>query len=116
MGYPRGLEVLMARADPATVQRLMAEDIPDEYALADRIAALGLIRPSITQGLLADVQPHQVTYDALTTGGGSGGPVLSTEGKVIAINYAVLQQFAGSNFGIPARFAVLLLEAEKKSR
>jgi S1-C subfamily serine protease len=116
MGYPRGLEVLMASADPATVQRLMAEDIPDEYALADRIAALGLIRPSITQGLLADVQPHQVTYDALTTGGGSGGPVLSTDGKVIAINYAVLQQFAGSNFGIPSRFAVLLVEAEKKTR
>ncbi|MBI2115695.1 MAG: trypsin-like peptidase domain-containing protein [candidate division NC10 bacterium] len=116
MGYPRGLEALMARADPATVQRLMAEDIPDEYALADRIAALDLIRPSITQGLLADVQPHQVTYDALTTGGGSGGPVLSTDGKVIAINYAVLQQFAGSNFGIPARFAVSLLETSKRSQ
>lgn len=116
MGYPTGLEALMARADPASVQRLMAENIPDEYALADRIAALGLIRPSITQGLLADVQPHQVTYDALTTGGGSGGPVLGTDGKVIAINYAVLQQFAGSSFGIPAHFAVSLLEAEKKSR
>ena len=116
MGYPTGLEALMARADPATVQRLMAQDIPDEYALADRLAAVGLIRPSVTRGFLADVQPHQVTYDALTTGGGSGGPVLSTEGKVIAINYAVLRQFAGNNFGIPAHFAVSLLEPAKGSR
>ncbi len=116
IGYPTGLEALMARADPATVQRLMAQDIPDEYALADRLAALGLIRPSITRGFLADVQPHQVTYDALTTGGGSGGPVLSTEGKVIAINYAVLQQFAGSSFGVPARYAASLLGAVRRAR
>jgi S1-C subfamily serine protease len=116
MGYPTGLEALLAKADPATVQRLMAADIPDEYALVDRIAALGLIRPATTRGFLADVQRHQVTYDALTTGGGSGGPVLSTEGKVVAINYAVLRQFAGSSFGVPAQLAVSLLDAAKGAR
>jgi len=105
----------MARADPATMERLMSAHIPDEYILADRIAALGLIRPAITRGFLADVQRHQVTYDAQTTGGGSGGPVLGTDGKVIAINYAVLQQFAGNSFGIPAHLAIAILEAERIS-
>lgn len=102
MGYPTGPEALVARADPATLQRLMVAEIPDEYVRADRIAALGLVRPAITRGLLADAQRHQVTYDALTTGGGSGGPVL--------------QQFAGSSFGLPARLAIALLEAERRSR
>jgi S1-C subfamily serine protease len=45
--------------------------------------------------------PLQQRGHALTTGGGSGGPVLGTDGRVIAVNYAVLQQFAGSSFGIP---------------
>jgi S1-C subfamily serine protease len=116
MGYPTGLEALLAKADPATVQRLMAADISDEYALVDRLAALGLIRPATTRGFLADVQRHQVTYDALTTSGGSGGPVLSTEGKVVAINYAVLRRFAGNSFGIPAQLAASLLDAAQRTR
>jgi serine protease Do len=57
-----------------------------------------------------------VTYDALTTGGGSGGPVLSTDGKVIAINSAVLQRFAGSSFGVPFQLAFSLLDAAQSAR
>ena len=44
-------------------------------------------------------------YDAQTTSGGSGGPLFNRKGKVIGINYAVVRDFGGSNFGVPARYA-----------
>ncbi len=65
----------------------------------------GLIRPLTTWGHLSELQPHLLTYDALTTVGGSGSPILNAQGGVIGINQAVLAGFAGSNFGIPSRFA-----------
>ena len=51
-----------------------------------------------------------VVYDAETTAGGSGGPVLDIDGRAIAVNTAVIPEFGGSNFGIPAEYARRLLQ------
>ena len=42
-----------------------------------------------------------VAYDAETTRGGSGGPVLSLDGEVVAVTFAILAEFGGSNLGVP---------------
>jgi len=110
LGYPVGIEALLAKAETTVVRELMAKDVADVYRLADLMAARGLVRPSSTQGHLSDVQAHQLTYDAQTAIGGSGGPLLSKSGRVIGINYAVLEPFSGSNFGVPIRFGLELLE------
>lgn len=41
---------------------------------------------------------------------GRGSPILNTQGKVIGINQAMLESFAGSNFGIPSRFGLELMD------
>lgn len=110
LGYPAGMEALLAKAEGKAVKELMSEEIPDVYRLADSMAARGMIRPFSTQGHLSDVQPHQLTFDAQTAIGGSGGPLLSKTGRVIGINYAILERFSGANFGIPIRFGLALLE------
>ncbi len=110
LGYPIGIEALLAKAETTVVRELMAEDVADVYRLADLMAARGLLRPSSTQGHLSDVQAHQLSYDAQTAIGGSGGPLLSKSGRVIGINYAILEPFSGSNFGVPIRFGLDLLE------
>ena len=51
---------------------------------------------------------NKLVYDAQTAIGGSGGPVLGSNGKVVAINTALLKGFAGSNFGIPITRAIEL--------
>ncbi|HSD51917.1 MAG TPA: trypsin-like peptidase domain-containing protein, partial [Candidatus Methylomirabilis sp.] len=110
LGYPAGMEALLAKAEGEAVKELMSGEIPDVYRLADSMAARGMIRPFSTQGHLSDVQPHQLTFDAQTAIGGSGGPLLSKRGRVIGINYAILERFSGANFGIPIRFGLALLE------
>ncbi len=110
LGYPAGMEALLAKAEGKAVRDLMSGEISDVYRLADSMAARGMIRPFSTQGHLSDVQPHQLTFDAQTAIGGSGGPLLSKTGRVIGINYAILERFSGANFGIPIRFGLALLE------
>ena len=74
----------------------------------------GLIRPSTTQGHIGDVTRTDIVFDAPTTEGGSGGPVFSKEGVVVAVEYAVLSKFGGNAFGVPMHFAVELLKPPGK--
>jgi S1-C subfamily serine protease len=110
IGYPAGIEALLARVDPATLGKIIGIQGRRVNEITNELSQHGLIRPLTTWGHLSDVQPHQVTYDALTTSGGSGSPILNTQGKVIGINQAMLESFAGSNFGIPSRFGLELMD------
>ena len=56
--------------------------------------------------------PATFVYDADTTLGGSGGPVLDIRGAVVAVNAAILPEYGGSNLGVPvASVRALLAEA-----
>ena len=109
MGYATGLDAVLARADESTVRTIVTESNGDVGKILDRLAQRELIRPIVTQGHIGDVVTDKIVYDAQTTSGGSGGPLFNPEGKAIGINYAMLEDFGGSNFGIPARYAERLL-------
>ena len=64
------------------------------------------ISPAVTQGALNEIKPSKLVYDADTTSGGSGGPVFGPDGTVVGVNYAVMKEFKGSNFGVPIQFAL----------
>ncbi|MGE3172588.1 MAG: trypsin-like peptidase domain-containing protein [Planctomycetota bacterium] len=108
VGYPTGLAALLAKADAAQVQDLRARGA-DMTTVIRELAAADRISPVITQGTLGNVQERQLVYDAATTHGGSGGPVFGGDGTVIGVNYAILREFAGANFGVPIAFGRELL-------
>jgi serine protease Do len=108
VGYPTGLAALLARADNQLVDKLRQEQASMTQAI-EELAATGQISPMITQGVVSNVQERMLVYDAPTTHGGSGGPVFNGSGEVIAVNYAILPDFGGANFGVPIRFARELL-------
>jgi S1-C subfamily serine protease len=110
LGYPTGMHALVARAEPAFVEALLAGGELDFWQLAEALAAGGHIAPLATVGVVGQVTSGSVVYDAETTHGGSGGPVLDLEGEVIAVNAAVVPEFTGSNLGVPAGHAARLLE------
>ncbi len=108
VGYPTGLAALLARADSALVDELRRDSASMTTAIS-RLAATGQITPIITKGVISNVQEQMLVYDASTTHGGSGGPVFDGDGLVVAVNFAILPDFGGANFGVPIRFARELL-------
>jgi S1-C subfamily serine protease len=108
VGYPTGLALLLARADEQFVDGLRQRAASMTDAIAE-LAATKQIAPTITQGVLSNVKEFKIEYDAVTTHGGSGGPVFDAAGEVIAVNFAILPDFTGANFGVPIRFARDLL-------
>lgn len=112
LGYPLGIRALMARTGQAFLQQLMEEGDMDFWTAAERLSAEGYVAPLASRGIIGQVTGQAVVYDAQTTHGGSGGPVLSTAGEVVAINSAVLPEFAGSNLGVPSRHARRLLQLD----
>jgi S1-C subfamily serine protease len=111
LGYPAGVEALLAKADAAVVRQILAEGGSGTEALTEALARRGLIRPSTTQGHIGDVTGTDIVFDAPTTHGGSGGPLFNRQGVVIGVEYAVLGEFGGTSFGVPIRHALALLRA-----
>jgi S1-C subfamily serine protease len=116
LGYPTGLEALLAKAEPSVVQEILSDSGMSFERVTQDLSRKGLIRPSSTQGHIGDVTKTDVVFDAPTTQGGSGGPVLNRDGRVVAVEYAVLQQFAGSSFGVPVGYALELLKPPPGAR
>jgi len=109
IGYPTGLDALVARLDEDVVDPIVEAVGGDDERISRELARRQLIRPLATQGHLGDILPNRLTYDASTTLGGSGGPVFNQRGKVIGINTSILPEFGGASFGVPISFAGELL-------
>ncbi len=109
MGYATGLAAILARTDETTAHQIVTSSGGDISQVLNDLAHRDLIHPLITQGHIGDVLPDRIVFDAQTTSGGSGGPLLNRQGKVIGVTYAILNGFGGSNFGIPIRFSEPLL-------
>jgi S1-C subfamily serine protease len=104
LGYPTGLNALLARTEQDLATEIIAQ-ATDTMSLITELAARKAISPVITQGALNEVRQKRLVYDAETTSGGSGGPVFGPDGTVIGVNFAITRDFDGSNFGIPIEFA-----------
>jgi len=109
IGYPTGIEGILARAGSEVAQKI-AGGTQDVSQIMSQMASQQLIRPTTTQGHIGDVLKDKIVYDAATTSGGSGGPLFNRNGKVIGINVAVLKGFGGSNLAVPSRYANELLK------
>ena len=104
IGYPTGIEGILARAGSDTTQKVV-ENAHEVTQIVAQLAAEHLIRPTTTQGHIGDVLADKIVYDAATTSGGSGGPLFNRDGKVIGVNFAALSDFGGSNLAVPVRYA-----------
>jgi len=101
MGYPTGLLSLLVRAGDAFMARLKAEEGLGFWDVGERLATEGVIKPLASRGIVAQATPETLLFDADTTRGGSGGPVLDLSGRVIGIQSAIIADFGGSNIAVP---------------
>jgi S1-C subfamily serine protease len=107
LGYPAGINAIFAKTDPDITRQLF--NLPF-IPLVQELSNWGLIRPLSTQGHLSDAMHNRLVYDAETTSGGSGGPIINKKGKVIGINYGIFPGFRGSNMGVPISYGLDLIK------
>jgi S1-C subfamily serine protease/CheY-like chemotaxis protein len=110
VGYATGLDAILARAGDQTVEEIVKASAGDPKLVLIELAKRKLIRPLVTQGHVGDVLPDKIVYDAQTTSGGSGGPLLNRQGSVIGVTFAIVKGFGGSNFGVPIQYALPLVK------
>ena len=110
LGYATGISAILARAGEDAANDIAKTTGGKPREVDDELLRRKLIRPLVTQGHIGDVLPDKIVYDAQTTAGSSGGPLINREGEVIGVTFAVVKGFGGSNFGVPIRFAQPLLK------
>lgn len=110
MGYPTGLRSMLAQSGKTFIEKLQKDKSTGFWEVAARLAEEGFIAPLASRGIVGQATEETIVYDAETTHGGSGGPVLDVLGNVVAVNTAILREYGGSNFGIPATKVRSLLE------
>lgn len=109
MGYPSGPDRLLALLDDAE-SRGIQQRYGTPMAQLGYLAETKRIQPLTTQGNITDLDVRRIVYDARTAEGGSGAPLFGPTGKVIGVNFAVFTENQASNFAVPIRFGVSLLE------
>src|SRR6266849_3493221 len=109
MGYPSGLDRLLAMLDENEARQIQARYGSVESQLSF-LAQNKHIQPLTTQGNITALDANKIVYDARTGEGGSGGPLFGPSGRVIGITNAIFTENTASNFAVPIRPAVALLE------
>jgi S1-C subfamily serine protease len=109
MGYPSGPDRLLALLDDAE-SRGIQQRYGTPMAQLEYLAQTKRIQPLTTQGSITDLDVRRIVYDARTAEGGSGAPLFGPSGRVIGVNFAVFTENQASNFAVPIRFGLPLLE------
>ena len=110
MGYPTGLRSMLAQSGDAFIEELEITQNTGIWSVAARLSEADFIAPLASRGIIGQISSATIVYDAETTHGGSGGPVLDINGSVVAVNAAILPEYGGSNLGIPVAKIRALLE------
>jgi S1-C subfamily serine protease len=122
LGYPTGVDGLLQRIEENERREIQRTHGQSVVQVAIGLASRGLIRPLTTTGTISDALPGRIVHSAQTTEGGSGSPIFDRDGRVIAINSAILatvdgnQSFGGSNFGVPIKVAYELLQTYDRDK
>ena len=109
MGYPSGPDRLLALLDESEARGIQ-ERFGSVEAQLQYLSQKKLIQPLTTQGNITDLEARKIVYDARTGEGGSGAPLFGPSGRVIGVTFAIFTENTASNFAVPIRYAITLLE------
>jgi len=121
IGYPTGVHNLLFRVADNERNEILARIGEDPVDLARELGHRRQIQPFVTTGVIGDTTSTEIIHTASATGGGSGGPLILSNGTVVAIHYAAVRSpIRGDPFqtqrGVRAGFVWDILPAQLRNR
>jgi S1-C subfamily serine protease len=110
MGYPNGPDRILALAEESEARSINARYGSSLESLIRYLAESKRIRPQTTKGAITDLADRRIVHSAQTAEGGSGAPLFGQSGRVIGVNFAIFTENTASNFAVPVKYAMALLE------
>ncbi|MBC7911816.1 MAG: trypsin-like peptidase domain-containing protein, partial [Pyrinomonadaceae bacterium] len=110
MGYPNGPDRILAMVEDSERRSINARYGSSLETLINYLAESKRIQPMTTRGYITDLDARRVVHSAQTAEGGSGAPLFGQSGRVIGVNFAIFTENTASNFAVPVRYAITLLE------
>ena len=110
MGYPNGPDRILALAEESEARDINARYGSSLESLIKYLSESKRIRPQTTKGAITDLADRRIVHSAQTAEGGSGAPLFGQSGRVIGVNFAIFTENTASNFAVPIRYAITLLE------
>ncbi len=111
MGYPNGPDRILALAEESEARSINARYGSSLESLIKYLSESKRIRPQTTKGAITDLADRRIVHSAQTAEGGSGAPLFGQSGRVIGINFAIFTENTASNFAVPIKYAVTMLES-----
>lgn len=110
MGYPSGADRMLALLPETEAEAIETEYGGSLVTLLAQLSKRKLIKPLTTQGHITDLYRNRIVFDAATSQGSSGTPVLGESGQVIGITFAVFVDDSASNFAVSIATGIEQLE------
>ncbi|MDR1095538.1 MAG: trypsin-like peptidase domain-containing protein [Spirochaetaceae bacterium] len=122
VGYDKTLDLAVIKAEiaPEYVFSLIDRAAPEVGETVLAIGSPGGLEKTVTSGIVSALGRRflqigdVIQIDAAINHGNSGGPVVDTEGRLVGIVFAGVEEFEGLNFAIPAERLASALPAMLK--
>ncbi len=130
LGVCRSIDIAVVKIDPIDLHPAVMGD-SDQVRVGERVYAIGnpfglVGGPTVTSGVISakdrSIKSPEASMDGLIqtdapiNPGNSGGPLVNMQGKVIAINTAIIPYAQGIGFAIPTNKAMACIEQIKTHR
>jgi len=127
LGVCRSIDIAVVKIDPIDLYPAVMGD-SDKVRVGERVYAIGnpfglVGEPTVTSGVISakdrSIKSPEASMDGLIqtdapiNPGNSGGPLVNMQGKVIAINTAIIPYAQGIGFAIPTNKAMECIEQIK---
>ncbi len=110
IGYPNGPDRILAMRDDDEAKVIRSRCGASLETLLHCLSTKNRIQPLTTPGIVTDLDPRRIAHSAETAQGGSGAPLFGQTEEVIGISFAIFTENKASNFAVPIRFAITLLQ------
>jgi S1-C subfamily serine protease len=119
VGWDKAIDLALIKAEftPAYVFSVADRIIPQVGDTVRAIGSPGGLEKTVTSGIVSALGRRflqigdVIQIDAAVNPGNSGGPVVDTEGRLVGIAFAGIEQYPGLNFAVPAERLAAALPA-----